>query len=184
MDIVSAIVNRSSPAQLVDPSPSDDQFEQILLAAVSAPDHARLRPWRFVVIKGDARLRFGELMAQSLKRREPGAAEDRLEAERKKALRAPLIVIIAAAIQENPKVPGVEQILAAGAAAQNMMIAAEALGFGILWRTGPVAYDEAVKAAFGLAEADAIVGIMYIGTVAMLGKPRPALDIVSVTRYW
>ena len=184
MDIISAIVNRSSPVQLGEPAPTDEQLEKILLAAVSAPDHARLRPWRFSIVKGDARLRYGELMAQSLKRREPDASEEKLDVERKKALRAPVLVIVGAAIQENPKVPAVEQIIAAGAAAQNMMIAAEALGFGILWRTGPVAYDPAVKAAFGLAESDAIVGIMYVGTVAAMGRRRPPLDIASVTQRW
>jgi nitroreductase len=184
MDVIEAIVGRSSPAQLVDPGPDEAQLEKILRAAVSAPDHARLRPWRFVVIQGESRLRFGQLMAESLKRREPAAPEDRLEAERKKALRAPVIMIVAAAVQDSPKVPAVEQILAAGAATQNMMIAADAVGMGALWRTGPVAYDPEVKTALGLSAEDAIVGILYIGTVGLHGKPRPPLDTVSVTRQW
>jgi nitroreductase len=184
MDVIEALVGRNSPAQLVEPGPNKEQLDRILLAAVSAPDHARLRPWRFFTITGDSRLRFGDLMAQSLKRREPDAPADRLEAERKKALRAPMLIIVAAVIQDSPKVPAVEQILAAGAATQNMLIATEAVGLGALWRTGPVVYDPAVKTAFGLSEADAIVGIMYVGTVAAVGKPRPPLDIVSVTREW
>jgi nitroreductase len=184
MDVFDALVGRSSPAQLVDPGPDDAQIERMLRAAVSAPDHGRMRPWRFIVIRGEARSRFGQLMAESLKRREPTAPEDKLDAERKKAWRAPVIVIVAAVLQENPKVPAIEQILAAGAAAQNMMTAAEAMGMGALWRTGPVAYDPDVKMALELSSDDSIVAIIYIGTVGLHGKPRPPLDTESVSRRW
>jgi nitroreductase len=183
MDALAALTSRVSPAALVAPGPSPEAMAQILEAAVAAPDHGRIQPWRFVLVEGEARQRLGEVMAQSLKRREPGAPEGKLEAERKKALRAPLIAVVAAALQDNPKVPQVEQIVAVGAAAQNMLVAAHALGFGGFWRTGANAYDPELKRALGLAETDAIIGFMYLGTTKTPGVPRQA-DTASVTRRW
>jgi nitroreductase len=126
---------------------------------------------------------LGDVMAQSLKRREPDAPEGKLDAERKKPLRAPLVVVVAAAVKENPKVPDIEQVVAAGAAAQNMLVAAHALGLGGFWRTGATAYDPEVKRALGLAEQDAIVGFIYLGHVALAGKASPT-DTAAVTRRW
>jgi nitroreductase len=183
MDAIDLLLGRVSPAQLAEPGPAAAQLERILAAAARAPDHGKMQPWRFLLIEGGARERFGELMAQSLKRREPEAPAGKLDAERKKALRAPLVVVVAAAVRENPKVPEVEQIVAAGAACENMLLAAHALGFGGFWRTGPVAYDIEVKRALGFAEGDTIVGIIYLGSIAMAGQPKPA-EIAAVTRRW
>ncbi len=183
MDALEALIGRISPAQLVEPGPTAAQLREILAAGASAPDHGRMQPWRFIVIEGEARTRFGELMAQSLRRREPTAPEAKLDAERKKALRAPVIVVVAAVIRENPKVPGVEQIVATGAAAQNMLVATHAMGLGGFWRTGPFAYDAEVKKAFGLTATDAIVATLYIGSVGHPGKPRH-VDVDLVTRRW
>ena len=183
MDAVDAIIGRVSPAQLIAPGPNPEQMKEILLAGASAPDHGLMKPWRFLIIEGDARNRFGQLMADSLKRREPASTADRLEAERKKSLRSPTLLVIAAAIQDNPKVPTIEQIVAVGAATQNMMIAAHALGLGALWRTGPVVYDAEVKRALGFSEVDTIVGIIYLGSVGAPGIPRER-EIDSVTRRW
>jgi len=183
MDALTALTTRVSPAALDAPGPSPAALEQILAAAVAAPDHGRIRPWRFIVIEGAARAKLGGLLADSLKRREPAAAEGKLDAERKKALRAPLIVVVAAAVQDNPKVPAVEQVVAVGAAAQNMLVAAHALGFGGMWRTGANAYDPDLKRALGLSESDAIVGFMYLGTSKTPGPPRQS-DTASVTRRW
>lgn len=183
MDALTALTTRVSPAALDAPGPSGDALQKILEAAVAAPDHGRMRPWRFILIEGAARDKFGALLAESLLRREPAAPAGKLDAERKKALRAPLIVVIAAAVQSNAKVPEVEQLVAVGAAAQNMLLAAYALGFGGFWRTGAIAYDPAMKRALGLAETDAIVGFLYLGTTKTPGQPRQN-DTASVTRRW
>lgn len=183
MDALTALTTRVSPVALDAPGPSGDALASILEAAVAAPDHGRMRPWRFILIEGSARDKFGALLAESLRRREPAAPAGKLEAERKKALRAPLIVVVAAVLQAGAKVPEVEQIVAVGAAAQNMLVAAYALGFGGFWRTGAIAYDAAMKRALGLAETDAIVGFLYLGTTKTPGQPRQS-DTVSVTRRW
>jgi len=183
MDAIEALMGRVSPAQLVEPGPNAAQLQTLLSVAARAPDHGRMQPWRFVLIEGEARNRLGEVMAQSLKRREPDAPEGKLDAERKKPLRAPLMVVVAAAVRENPKVPDVEQVVAAGAAAQNMLVAAHALGLGGFWRTGAPAYDIGVKRELGLGEQDVIVGFIYLGSVGVAGKAVPA-ETAAVTRRW
>lgn len=183
MEALAALITRVSPAALDLPGPSAGDLETILQAAVAAPDHGRMKPWRFIVIEGPAREKLGALMAESLQRREPETPASKLEAERKKALRAPLIVVAAAAVQPVAKVPEIEQVVAVGAAVQNMLLAAYALGFGGFWRTGAIAYDLAVKRALGLADSDAVVGFLYLGTTKTPGQPRQN-DIASVTRHW
>ena len=183
MEILDVLLERVSPTSLIEPGPSQEQLKKILVAGACAPDHGRMKPWRFVLIQGTARLRFGDLMAESLARREPDTNEVRLEAERKKALRAPTIIGMAAALRDNPKVPEVEQILAVGAAAQNILIASHALGFGGFWRTGSLAYDPDVKRALGLSERDSIVGFIYIGSVGQSGRPHQ-VQIDEFVRYF
>jgi nitroreductase len=184
MDALTALTTRTSAGQLVEPAPDAAQLEKILAAAQRAPDHGRLRPWRFFVVRGAAREKFGAVMADSLKRRDPECGEDRLAAERAKPLRAPLIVVVGARLKTDlPKVPAVEQVLAAGAAADNVMLAAHALGFGCTWKTGPAAYDNAVKAAFGLGPDDALVGFMYLGTPARALAPPPPPDAALATDW-
>jgi nitroreductase len=188
MDALEALLTRRSPGKLIDPAPDDAALKTMLDAAMRAPDHGRLRPWRFIVLRGDARARLGDLMAEAMRRREPEIPSPALEKERAKPLRAPLIVVIAAALVEGHKIPAVEQLLAAGAAAQNLQIAAHALGFGAVWRTGAPAYDAYVKQSLGLGAADAIVGFMYLGTPAVESaegkREAKVLDRSQLVRDW
>jgi nitroreductase len=132
--------------------------------ATRAPDHGRLRPWRFVVVRSEARGRFGELLADHLRRAHPQVSAETLERERLKAFRAPLIVVVAAHCNPEVKVPVIEQTLSAAAAIHAMMLAALALGFNGMWKTGSPAYDPVVKSALGLEAADDIVGFLYLGS--------------------
>jgi nitroreductase len=184
MDALQALLTRRSPAQLQDPPPAGAALQSILDAAMRAPDHGKLRPWRFLVLRGDARARLGALMADALQRRDPTATPPLLEKERGKPLRAPLIVVVAAEIIEGHKIPAVEQLLAAGAAAQNLQLAAHALGFGAVWRTGAPAYDPVVKQALGLKPSDAIIGFMYLGTPAAAAAPASVPDPSGFVRDW
>jgi nitroreductase len=185
MQAIDALLSRRSAKMLTDPGPDEGALELLLETAARAPDHGRLRPWRFIVIRGRARERLGELMAEQLQRTQPGASGESLQRERQKALRAPLIIVIAAVCNASAKIPAIEQILSAGAAAQNMMLAAAALGYGAMWKTGGAAYDASVKVALGLDAADSIVGFLYLGTVPAEALPQPARtpwrDRVS---YW
>jgi nitroreductase len=183
MQAIDALLTRRSARALGDPAPDEGALELIFSAAVRAPDHGRLRPWRFAVVRGDARERFGELLAQQLQRSHPQIGAEALQRERSKALRAPLIVVIAAQCKPAIKIPVIEQTLSAGAAAHAMMLAAFALGFNAMWKTGAPAYDETVKAALGFAADDAIVGFLYLGSEPAPVAPerREWRDLV---RYW
>jgi nitroreductase len=171
MNAIEAMHTRESAAKLQEPAPDAAALEAMLQAAVRAPDHGRLRPWRFIAIRGEALQRFGDVLADTLKARMPDATPDMLARERAKALRAPLIVAVAARIQQGGKIPQIEQILSCGAAAQNIMLAAHAMGYGAMWKTGDPAYDPRVKKALGLEETDAVVAFIYLGTNT--GAPRP-----------
>lgn len=185
MQAIDVLLKRRSAKVLTDPAPDAGALELLLESAARAPDHGRLRPWRFIVIRGAARGRLGELMADQLRRRQPAATAESLQRERQKALRAPLIMVVAAVCSPAAKIPAIEQMLAAGAAAQNIMLAATALGFGAMWKTGNAAYDDTVKAALGLEVGAAIVGFLYLGTPSADAVPPPARgqwqDRVS---YW
>jgi len=150
---------------LTEPGPDPQQLERILAAAARAPDHGRLKPWRLFVLDQASRQRFADAVVAARGRRLPEPTPEQLALERDKIWRSPTVVVVGCAVQrEHPKVPEVEQVLAAGAAAQNLFLAAHALGFGVMWKTGPAAYDAEVKAAVGLQAHDHIVGIMHLGT--------------------
>jgi nitroreductase len=172
MQAIEALLARRSARTLIEPAPDAGALELILSCAARAPDHGRLRPWRFVIVRGAGRARLGELLAEHARRTHPDMGTEALERERHKALRAPLIVVVAARISPQLKIPVIEQLLSAGAAAHAMMLAAFALGFNSMWKTGAAAYDDAVKQALGLNSGDAIVGFRYLGSEP--GPPAPA----------
>jgi nitroreductase len=184
MQAIDALRERYSARALTEPAPDDAALALMLECAIRAPDHGRLRPWRFIVIKSEQRTQLGELLADHLRRTKGSVSEETLERERRKAFRAPLIVVVAAIVTGDDKVPAIEQVLSAGSAAQNILQAALALGFNGVWKTGGATYDNQVKAAFGLESKDAIVGFLYLGTdeegPGALRRP----DWREFVRYW
>jgi nitroreductase len=164
MELFDAILTRSSAARLSAPGPTPPQWAAILEAAARAPDHGRLKPWRLIVLDAELRGRFIVAVVAARQARAPVPTEEQLQLERDKINRAPAILVVACAIQPHPKVPEIEQIIATGAAAQNAFLAAHALGLGVMWKTGPAAYESGVKQALGLRADDHIVGIMHVGT--------------------
>ena len=184
VEAIEALTARVSGTTLIEPGPDELELHSILSAAVRAPDHGRLRPWRFTVLKGAARQRLGELMGKALVHRHPDATAAQIEKERNRPLRAPLILVVAAKIDDQCKIPAIEQILSAAAAAENVMVAAFALGFGCAWKTGEAAYDPEIKAAFGLAPTDAIVGFLYLGSNANAPPAPPSLDLSEYVIEW
>lgn len=161
MDI---LLSRASVKELGEPGPSDADLQLIFEAAVRAPDHGKLRPWRFFVIRGAAREKLSELFAISFMRREPGAGAGEIEKERGKPLRAPVTIAVVARVIEGHKIPAIEQVLAAGAAAMNILNASHALGYGAKWVTGANCYDADFRAAFGLEPGDWLLGFIHMGT--------------------
>jgi nitroreductase len=171
--VIGSLLSRASTKALADPGPDDGQLRKIFEAAVRAPDHGALRPWRFFVVRGDARKRLSDLFAEAARRRDPQANEGQIEKEREKPLRAPMTIAVVARTVAGHKIPEGEQVLATAAAAMNILNAVHALGFGAKWITGANCYDEEFKKDFGLESADQLIGFIQVGTSA--GKP-PAID--------
>ena len=165
--------------KIVEPGPDDDQLELILRAGLRVPDHGKLAPWRFVVIKGAARGRLGEVLANALVRAEPDAKADRVDYERARFTRAPVIVCVVSRARRG-KVPRWEQVLSSGAVCQNMLIAVHALGFVGQWLTEWYAYDAAVRAALGLAADERIAGFIYMGSAAEPPEERRRPDLADL----
>ena len=171
------LFRRRSIGRLTEPAPSDSELETMLRAAAAAPDHGELRPWRFVVLRGEAKEQFGSVLAEAYLRRVADVAgrpePAKLAKERTKLNRAPLVVIVCAVHRHDHKIPWDDQLGAANAAAQNLLLAATALGYGSMWRTGDPVFDPHVKRAVGLTEHDAIVGFVYVGTPHEGGEKPP-----------
>jgi len=134
-------------------------------------------------VRGEARERLGELFREQAQRAHPGLGAEALERERLKALRAPVIVVVAAKCNPEVKIPVIEQVLAVGTAAYAIMLAASALGFSAMWKTGAPAYDAIVKEALGFGANDAIVGFLYLGTETS-PAPQPPREWRDLVRYW
>ena len=162
-----ALISRVSvpPRLLGDPAPSGTDLDDIMASAMSAPDHGALTPWRFITIQGDARAKLGEVFANALKKRTPEADDTAIEKERNRPMRSPMIVVAVAKIDDSvANVPPIEQSVATGIAAYNMILAAQNKGYGGILLTGKNAQDLNVKAALGLEPTDEIVSFVYLGT--------------------
>jgi nitroreductase len=164
MDLIAAIQTRTSAARLAEPGPTPEHLDILLAAAARAPDHGRLKPWRLVVLKDAMREAFTIAAAEAKRVRLPDMTPEQFASERGKLDRSPAIVVIGCAVnRDQGKIPEIEQVVAAGAAAQNFFLAAHDLGYGVMWKTGAAAYDPAVKAVVGLRPDDYIVAIMHLG---------------------
>lgn len=173
MDAFEAIFTRHSVAK-VKPDPVPREIvEKLLSAAVQAPNHFRVRPWRFVVLTGDARARLGDIMARSLLQRQPDTGPSVVEAERAKPLRAPVLIAVGVNKPSEPKVVQLENICATAAAVENILIAANAMGLGAMWRTGPAAADPAVKAFLGFDADQPLIAFVYVGYPDGTLEPKP-----------
>ncbi len=186
-DLLEALHNRHSiPAnQLIEPAPNDEQLNDILKCAATAPDHGKLRPWRFIVIRGDARHALADVFVDAAKEREPAIDPEKLTKLASKPLRSPLIVVIVTTVTpDHPKAPVIEQTLSAGAAVQLMQLGASATGFGSIWLSGANAYDENVKSALGIDRKDQIAGFLYLGTPDDGRVVRKRPDIEEHVSHW
>lgn len=184
MDALSALLGRVSCPRLIDPAPRGEVLENIQKAAFRAADHGRMRPWRFVVIEGEGRQKLGQLFLSAQERQGETLNEKQKERIICKPLRAPMIIVVVASPVENPKVPEIEQVISAGAAAQNMITAAYAQGVGAIWRTGGVAYDKVVKEGLGLSAAEKIIGFLYLGTMPVDGLKPPQDSVDDYFQNW
>tara|TARA_B110000503_G_scaffold63792_1_gene100637 strand:+ start:18465 stop:19022 length:558 start_codon:yes stop_codon:yes gene_type:complete len=183
-DTLRFLQQRNSAPKLTEPAPSLAQMDEIFCTALRAPDHAWLRPWRFLTIADERRLAFGELLEASLLLRTPDADEVARAKARNSPLRAPLLVVVVAKLSPHPKVPLQEQRFSAACAAHAILLAVEACGFAGIWRTGAPAFDRVVMSGLGLAENEEIIGFLYIGSRQGPAKILPQRDTADFVSAW
>jgi nitroreductase len=164
--------------QLGEPAPDETALRSMLEAAIRVPDHGKLVPFRLALLRGEAKLSFGQRLAELALRKNPDMASSKQEKERQRYTFAPLVVVVISRIDGQSKVPEIEQRLSAGCVAYNLLLAAGARGFGAQWLTGWAAYDTDAAALLGLADNEQVVGFVHIGTPVMdvPDRERPALD--------
>jgi len=178
MDVFEAIHNRHSQKKVkADPVPRE-MIEKLLDAAAQAPNHYKVRPWRFVVLTGNARERLGIVMSISLRERQPDFPQEAFDKAQTTPLQAPVVIAVGVEKPSEPKVLEIENVCAAAAATENLLLAAYALGLGAKWRTGEWARDAKVKEFLGFEPDQHLVGFVYVGYPEFIVEqpPRPSFE--------
>lgn len=182
MDAITLLLDRKSDPKLEAPAPQGEALDIIMQAAVRAPDHAGLQPWRFVICEGEGLKRLGKVFAEA------AIKSDMSERDQQRApqlpTRAPMLIVAIAEYSEHEKVPWVEQVASASCAVHAMQMAAYAQGFAGIWRTGSYARNEHVRNAFNLKEKDELVGFLYLGTASLDCPPRRRPDPSNYFEFW
>ncbi len=179
------LARKSAPIpELNEPAPSDDEIRTMLTIASRVPDHGRLAPWRFILYRGAARDRIGEMLAARAEVREGPLTEGRRQQELARFSRAPLVIGVVSVPRENPKIPQWEMFLSGGAAAMNLVIAANGLGYGTNWITNWYSDDEEGRRILGLAPQERVVGFVHIGTFSGEASERPRPDVDTLSSEW
>lgn len=179
------VTRRSGSAKsMTGPGPDARELDAILEAAARVPDHGKLAPWRFILFEGDARIRFGALLADSALQDDPQASEERMRLERERFLRAPVVVGVVSRVREGIAIPEWEQILSAGAVCQNLLLAAHALGYVGSWITEWYAYHPRIRDALGLKSGERIAGFIYLGHSALPLEERRRADFKTLVTWF
>ena len=184
MDALSALHNRVSMPRLIAPAPTREQQEALFQAALRAPDHARLRPWRFLVLEGTALEQLGELFHAAALGSGADPESEAVRRARQLPLRAPMIIVAISSPNPHPKVPEHEQDMSCAVAVGNMLVAAHAMGLGAVWRTGEPARDRVICDGLGLSSEEKIIAFLYVGQSLTPDRPVPVLDSVDYFRRW
>jgi nitroreductase len=171
MDLIEGIHNRHSIGKMSQQPVPRELIYKLLDSAVQAPNHYKVRPWRFVVLVGNGRERLGDLMAEVFQQKFPNITTEAREKERAKPLRSPVIIAVGVDKPMDPRVLEVENICAAAAACQNILLTAYALGLGSHWRTGDAARDPQVKKFLGFSEDQNLIAFLYIGYSEVAVEP-------------
>jgi nitroreductase len=173
MEVFEAIHQRHSHKKVKPDAVPRELIEKLLDAAVQAPNHYKVRPWRFIVLTGDALHRLGDAMSASLRERHPEFPQEAFDKAHATPLQAPLVIVVGVDKPSEAKVSEIENICAAAAATQNLLLAAEALGLGAKWRTGEWATDAKVKEFLGLQPDQYLIGFIYLGYPEVIAEYPP-----------
>ncbi|TNE57684.1 MAG: nitroreductase [Alphaproteobacteria bacterium] len=167
-----------------EPGPSEEEVGKLLTLAARVPDHGKIGPWRFLVFRDSARARFGERLAKIFTQKEPAADETRIDFERERFLRAPLVIGVISSPVPHPKAPHWEQIMSAGAVCQNLLIAANAMGYAAQWLTEWYGFDDDVAKILGLSESEKVAGFIYIGSTDCQPLERRRPSLTTRVQFW
>lgn len=185
--LINWIKSRRSIGNLSIPAPTESQIKAAIDCAVTAPDHKKLQPWRFIVTQGNARHDLGRAFLAAAEAQAAQEGEALSEKSRQKTynmpLRAPVIITVVTQMQVHKKVPPFEQMLSTGAAVQNLILALKAQGFSTVWRTGLLCNEPAVKAYFGVGADDYVTAFVYTGSSPCDMPTRKPIDIEPLLRF-
>lgn len=187
MSVFETIRRRRSIGKMTEQEPTREQIGRLLEAATHAPNHHKVEPWKFFVLADRARTELGVVMAEALAARMEETTSEKAQAilnkERNKLLRSPVVIVVAAERPRLPTVIEVENIAAAAAAVQNMLLTAEEMGLACMWRTGDAAYDAQVKKWLGLSPEEHIVAFVYVGYPAIPHLERHPTPVEEKTTW-
>jgi nitroreductase len=175
---------RVSVPTLTAPAPDGQILREICQCALRAPDHAMLRPWRYLIIEGEALDRLGRLFQQANLADDPATSEVALQRAQSKPKRAPMIIVGISTNQPNDKVTVLEQQLSCGIGMGYLLLALQAKGFGGIWRTGAMVRHPVVKAGLGIADHETLLGFLYVGTPTSGYKAAPELVVEDYFSRW
>ncbi|HBY86947.1 MAG TPA: nitroreductase [Colwellia sp.] len=197
MDAIELLLQRQSTPVLIEPAPNEADLTTLLSAGMRVPDHAGLKPWHFHVITGQGLQRLSDLYVEATTINlanqtgllegasiDEQALNEKMAKVAKMSFRAPMIIVISTQYVEHNKVPHQEQLITAGCCVHAMQMAAFSLGYGAMWRTGDLAYNETVKQGLGLEAGNDIAGFLYIGTPKKECNTKPAKDYQDNVTYW
>ncbi|MHC1479967.1 nitroreductase family protein [Frateuria aurantia] len=171
-------------SQLTAPGPDPATLERLIHASIRVPDHGKLVPFRLIRLSGEAKQVFGARLAALALARNPDLPEAKRLKEERRYTYAPLVLIVVASLQPDSSIPVIEQQLTAGCVAYNLLLGAQALGFGAQWLTGWAAHDPDAAKVAGLQADEQIIGFVHIGTPTSPAIDRPRPSATALTCDW
>ena len=185
-DVLTFLNDRRSPlAKLMDGAgPTAQQVDEIIHRAARVPDHRKLGPWRFIVIRGEERAVLGQYIGTRFKALNPDLPLDRSVFESQRLMRAPTVVaVVSSPVDCVRGTPEWEQVLSSGAVCFQMLLVARAMGFAAQWLSEWIAYDEVITGKLGLSGREKIAGFIYLGDSTQPLAPRDRPDVnARITR--
>ena len=184
MEAMQNILTRNSPRELIEPIPSNKEMQEIYQAALRAPDHAWLRPSRFIEVTGKGLEKLSKIFVEFAENEFKDVTSDQLQKYQAAPFRAPMIIILITKVSEHPKVPKVEQMLSTATAAENILLALHAKNFAGMWRTGKFAFNNKLAKYLNLSSVHEVIGYLYVGTPSGTSKKIPELDVDKFVTHW
>lgn len=166
------------------PGPDVAELDRIIRCGLRVPDHGKLGPWRVLRFTGNAREDFGAVLVDAWQQAHPDNPPERAELERRRLLRAPVVLAVISTVTPGHKIPEWEQVLSAGAVCQNLLVAAHASGFCAQWLTEWFAYDGNVAQALGLQKDERVAGWIHIGSASQTPPERPRPEYETRVSDW